>query len=77
MHASSPTCLCVLGQDMGQDVESHFQEVLAALEQSVEEGSRGERGALKSRLQQLYGKIVTDTDSGRSSTAKPRKTESL
>ncbi|XP_074486617.1 phosphoinositide 3-kinase regulatory subunit 6 [Sebastes fasciatus] len=50
-------------KDMGQDVESHFQEVLAALEQSVEEGSRGERGALKSRLQQLYGKIVTDTDS--------------
>lgn len=60
-------CLCVLGQDMGQDVESHFQEVLAALEQRAEEGGRGEGGALRSRLQQLYSKIVTDTDSGRSS----------
>lgn len=58
------TCLCILGQDMGQDVESYFQEVLAALEQSAEEGGRGEGGALRSRLQQLYCEIVADTDSG-------------
>ncbi|XP_039667089.1 phosphoinositide 3-kinase regulatory subunit 6 isoform X3 [Perca fluviatilis] len=50
-------------KDMGQDVESHFQEVLAALEQRAEESGRGEEGALRSRLQQLYNKIVTDTDS--------------
>ncbi|XP_078136240.1 phosphoinositide 3-kinase regulatory subunit 6 isoform X2 [Sander vitreus] len=50
-------------KDMGQDVELHFQEVLAALEQRAEEGGRGEGGELRSRLQQLYSKIVTDTDS--------------
>ncbi|XP_056228898.1 phosphoinositide 3-kinase regulatory subunit 6 isoform X1 [Seriola aureovittata] len=48
-------------KDMGQDVEPYFQEVLTTLEQSVEEGGRGERGALRSRLQQLYSEIVTDT----------------
>lgn len=58
-------CLCVLGQDMGQDVESHFQEVLAALEQSAEEGSKGDGGLLRSRLQQLYSKILSETDSGK------------
>ncbi|XP_075946383.1 phosphoinositide 3-kinase regulatory subunit 6 [Anarhichas minor] len=50
-------------KDMGQDVESHFQEVLAALEQSAEEGGRGEGGALRRRLQRLYSVIVTDADS--------------
>ncbi|XP_070684601.1 phosphoinositide 3-kinase regulatory subunit 6 [Pempheris klunzingeri] len=50
-------------KDMGQDAEPYFQEVLATLEQSVEEGGRGERGALRSRLLQLYSEIVTDTDS--------------
>lgn len=46
-------------KDMGQNVEAHFQEVLAALEQSAaEEGGRGERGALKARLQQLYSRIT-------------------
>ncbi|KAK9540005.1 hypothetical protein VZT92_002481 [Zoarces viviparus] len=50
-------------KDMGQDVESHFQEVLAALEQSAEEGGRGEGGALRGRLQRLYSVIVTDADS--------------
>lgn len=60
-------CWCVLWQDMGQDVETYYQEVLAALEQSAEEGCRGERGALRSRLQQLFTEIVSDTDSGRSS----------
>lgn len=60
-------CLCVLEQDMGQDVEPYFQEVLATLEQSAKEGGRGEGGVLRSRLQQLYSEIVTDADSGRSS----------
>ncbi|XP_038569707.1 phosphoinositide 3-kinase regulatory subunit 6 [Micropterus salmoides] len=50
-------------KDMGQDVELYFQEVLAALEQSAEEGSRGEGGGLRNRLQLLYNKIVADTDS--------------
>lgn len=49
---------------MGQDVESYFQEVMATVEQSVEEGSRGEGGALRGRLQQLYGEIVGDSDAG-------------
>ncbi|XP_041821026.1 phosphoinositide 3-kinase regulatory subunit 6 [Chelmon rostratus] len=50
-------------KDMGQDVEPYFQEVLATLEQSAEEGSRGEGRALRGRLQQLYSEIVADTDS--------------
>lgn len=50
---------------MGQDVEPYFQEVLATLEQSAEEGGRGEGGALRSRLQQLYSEIVADADTGR------------
>ncbi|XP_040000762.1 phosphoinositide 3-kinase regulatory subunit 6 isoform X2 [Xiphias gladius] len=50
-------------KDMGQDVETYFQEVLATLEQSAEEGGRGKGGALRSRLQQLYSEIITDTDS--------------
>ncbi|XP_040892247.1 phosphoinositide 3-kinase regulatory subunit 6 [Toxotes jaculatrix] len=50
-------------KDMGQDVEPYFQEVLATLEQSAEEGGRGEGEALRARLQQLYSEIVTDTDS--------------
>lgn len=71
-------CLCVLGQDMGQEIEPYFQEVLAALEQSVEEGGKGEGGALWSRLQRLYNEIVTDTDSGRSSlTRKCSKAEQV
>lgn len=56
--------VCVLEQDMGQDVESYFQEVLATLEQSMEEGSRGDGGALRSRLLQLYSEIVDGTSSG-------------
>lgn len=51
-------------KDMGQDVEPYFQEVLAALEQSVEECGRGDGGALKSRLQQLYREIIKDADTG-------------
>lgn len=60
-------CLCLLGQDMDHDVEQYFQEVLATLEQSVEEGSRGDGRTSRSRLQKLYSEIVTDTDSGRGS----------
>lgn len=57
------TCMClrVLGQDMGQDVESYFQEVLAAFEQSTEESGRVRRGTLRSRLQQLYRKIIANS----------------
>ncbi|XP_062420316.1 phosphoinositide 3-kinase regulatory subunit 6 [Pungitius pungitius] len=50
-------------KDMGQDVESHFHEVLAALEQSAEEAGRGAAGALRSRLQRLYSRIVSEADS--------------
>lgn len=50
---------------MGQDVESYFQEVMATVEQSVEEGSRGEGGALRGRLQQLYSEIVGEIDAGK------------
>lgn len=49
---------------MGPDVETYFQEVLATLEQSAEESGRGERGTLRSRLQQLYSEIA---DAGRTS----------
>ncbi|KAM4594294.1 phosphoinositide 3-kinase regulatory subunit 6 [Fundulus diaphanus] len=49
-------------RDMGPDVEPYFQEVLATLEHCVEEGYRGEGGALSSRLQQLYSEIVSASD---------------
>ncbi|XP_027873923.1 phosphoinositide 3-kinase regulatory subunit 6 [Xiphophorus couchianus] len=49
-------------RDMGQEVEPYFQEVLATLEQCVEDGYRGEGGILNSRLQQLYNEIVSDSD---------------
>lgn len=49
-------------KDMGQDVESYFQEVMATLERSVEEGGRGEGAALRSRLLQLYSEIVSVSD---------------
>lgn len=55
---------------MGQDIEPYFQEVLATLEQSAEEGGRGQGGVLKGRLQQLYSEIVSDGDSGRGSLKK-------
>ncbi|XP_035039676.2 phosphoinositide 3-kinase regulatory subunit 6 isoform X1 [Hippoglossus stenolepis] len=48
-------------KDMGQDIEPYFQEVLATLEQSAEDGGRGERGALRGRLLQLYSDILTHT----------------
>ncbi|XP_038137062.1 phosphoinositide 3-kinase regulatory subunit 6-like [Cyprinodon tularosa] len=49
-------------RDMGQDVEPYFQYMLEILEHSVEEGYRGEGGTLSSRLLQLYGEIVSDSD---------------
>ncbi|XP_029951064.1 phosphoinositide 3-kinase regulatory subunit 6 [Salarias fasciatus] len=50
-------------KDMGQDIEPYFLAVMATLEQSVEEGRKPDGAALKSRLQQLYSQIVTDSDS--------------
>ncbi|XP_074521583.1 phosphoinositide 3-kinase regulatory subunit 6 [Halichoeres trimaculatus] len=47
-------------RDMGQDVETYFQEVLATVEQSAEEGGRGDGEALRSRLLQLYKEIISD-----------------
>lgn len=57
---------------MDQDVESYFQEVLASVEQSAEEGSRGEGGALRGRLQQLYSEIVGEIDAGKRRHSKSR-----
>ncbi|XP_037545796.1 phosphoinositide 3-kinase regulatory subunit 6 [Nematolebias whitei] len=56
------------GQKLAQaltdkEVESYFQEVMAIFEQSVEEGSKGEERTLTSRLQELYQKIVSDSNS--------------
>ncbi|KAM4604166.1 phosphoinositide 3-kinase regulatory subunit 6 isoform 2-T2 [Polymixia lowei] len=47
---------------MGQDVEPYFQEALAAMERSAEEGGRGDGEQLRSRLQQLYNKILAAAD---------------
>ncbi|XP_031687189.1 phosphoinositide 3-kinase regulatory subunit 6 isoform X1 [Oncorhynchus kisutch] len=49
-------------KEIGQDVEPYFQEVVASLEQSVEEGSKGEGVVLRGRLGQLYREILTHTD---------------
>ncbi|XP_019939274.2 phosphoinositide 3-kinase regulatory subunit 6 isoform X2 [Paralichthys olivaceus] len=61
-HCNGPKLSQAL-KDMGQDIEPYFQEVLATLEQSAEDGGRGERGALRGRLLQLYSEIVTVADS--------------
>ncbi|KAL1005926.1 hypothetical protein UPYG_G00065730 [Umbra pygmaea] len=50
-------------KDLGQDVEPYFQEVVASLEQSVEEGSKGEGDDLRRRLEQLYSEILNQTHS--------------
>ncbi|CAJ1053615.1 phosphoinositide 3-kinase regulatory subunit 6 [Xyrichtys novacula] len=50
-------------RDMGQDVETYFQEVSATVERSAEDGGRKEGGALKSRLLQLYKEIISEADS--------------
>ncbi|XP_024914173.1 phosphoinositide 3-kinase regulatory subunit 6 isoform X2 [Cynoglossus semilaevis] len=61
-HCHGPKLAQAL-KDVGQDVESHFQEVLATLEQSVNEAGRAEEGALRRRLEKLYSKILTNKDS--------------
>ncbi|XP_061627635.1 phosphoinositide 3-kinase regulatory subunit 6, partial [Phyllopteryx taeniolatus] len=45
------------------DVEPNFQDVIATAERCVEEGRGRVGGALKSRLQQLHGDIVTGVNS--------------
>ncbi|XP_029919012.1 phosphoinositide 3-kinase regulatory subunit 6 [Myripristis murdjan] len=50
-------------KEMGQDIEPYFQEVLATLEQSAEEGSKASSGSLRSRIMKLYTEILTATDS--------------
>ena len=57
-------CVSVCAQDMGQDIEPYFQEVVASLEQNVEEGTRTEGGQLKDRLEQLYKEILTASSLG-------------
>lgn len=47
--------------DMGEDIGPVFQKVVAALEQSAEEGGKGEQGQLSNRLQQLYREILSTT----------------
>ncbi|XP_035262915.1 phosphoinositide 3-kinase regulatory subunit 6 isoform X2 [Anguilla anguilla] len=44
-------------QDVGQDVEPYFQEVVATVEQFAEEAG-AESGRYTSRLRQLYGEIL-------------------
>lgn len=60
-HCHGPKLAQAL-RDMGQEVEPYFQEVLATLEQCVEEGYRGEGGTLIGRLRQLYSDIVSNSD---------------
>ncbi|XP_067229286.1 phosphoinositide 3-kinase regulatory subunit 6 [Chanodichthys erythropterus] len=50
-------------QDLDQDVESYFNEVLATVEQSTD-GSRGEQGQIRQKLQGLYSQILCDTNKG-------------
>ena len=52
---------------MGEDIEPYFQEVLSAMELSLDGGGvRGEGvAALRSRLKQLYREILTATGTGR------------
>ncbi|XP_016362309.1 phosphoinositide 3-kinase regulatory subunit 6-like isoform X2 [Sinocyclocheilus anshuiensis] len=50
-------------QDMDQDVESYFNEVLATVDQSTD-GNRGDRGQTRQKLQELYLQILRDTKKG-------------
>ncbi|XP_056136329.1 phosphoinositide 3-kinase regulatory subunit 6 [Lampris incognitus] len=47
-------------KDIGQDIEPYFREVMATLEQSAEEDRTGDH---RTRLQRLYGEILTATGS--------------
>lgn len=50
-------------QDMDQDVESYFNEVLATVDQSTD-SNRGDRGQTRQKLQELYIQILRDTKKG-------------
>lgn len=50
-------------QDMDQDVESYFNEVLATVDQSTD-SNRGDRGQTRQKLQELYRQILRDTKKG-------------
>ncbi|KAJ8001907.1 hypothetical protein DPEC_G00174290 [Dallia pectoralis] len=63
-HCHGPELAQAL-KDLGQDVEPYFQKVVTSLEQSVEEGSKGERDILRERLEELYNEILTRTHSDR------------
>uniref|UniRef100_A0A9J8A1L4 Phosphoinositide-3-kinase regulatory subunit 6 n=1 Tax=Cyprinus carpio carpio TaxID=630221 RepID=A0A9J8A1L4_CYPCA len=51
-------------QDLDQDVESYFNEVLATVDQSTD-SNRGDRGQIRQKLQELYLQILRDTKKGR------------
>lgn len=53
----------LMTQDLDQDVESYFNEVLATVEQSTD-GNRSEQGQIRQKLQQLYSQILCDTNKG-------------
>ncbi|XP_067315628.1 phosphoinositide 3-kinase regulatory subunit 6 isoform X2 [Pseudorasbora parva] len=50
-------------QDLDQDVESYFNEVLATVEQSTDVNKR-EQGQIRKKLQELYSQILCDTKKG-------------
>ncbi|XP_016305261.1 phosphoinositide 3-kinase regulatory subunit 6-like [Sinocyclocheilus anshuiensis] len=50
-------------QDLDQDVESYFNEVLAAVDQSTDV-NRGDRGQIRQKLQEIYLQILHDTKKG-------------
>ncbi|XP_016401253.1 phosphoinositide 3-kinase regulatory subunit 6-like isoform X2 [Sinocyclocheilus rhinocerous] len=50
-------------QNMDQDVESYFNEVLATVDQSAD-SNRGDRGQTRQKLQELYLQILRDTKKG-------------
>ncbi|XP_051567411.1 phosphoinositide 3-kinase regulatory subunit 6-like isoform X1 [Myxocyprinus asiaticus] len=47
-------------QDLDQDVESYFNEVLSTIELGTD-SSRGEQGLIRKKLQQLYTQILQNT----------------
>ncbi|XP_024271398.1 phosphoinositide 3-kinase regulatory subunit 6 isoform X2 [Oncorhynchus tshawytscha] len=48
-------------EDLGEDVEKYFQEVVLAVEQSIENGEAG-RDQHKTRLQHIYSDILTSAN---------------
>lgn len=55
-------CVCV-PQDLGEDVEQYFQEVVLAVEQSIENGEAG-YDQYQTRLQHIYNDILTSANQG-------------